>query len=904
MSEQAIEAERWHARTIDETFADLDTGSEGLSPAEAGRRLEAHGRNVLDDDGGVSAIAIVLKQLKSPLIYLLAAAAVVSLLTGHAIDAAVIGLVIVLNTILGFVQEYRAGKALESLRRMTNPHARVVRDGTEIDVDATDLVPGDLLVLETGDRVAADARIISSTDLQIDEAILTGESEAVFKQEKPVAADAGIGDRTNIAFTSTAVTGGRGRAVIVETGMKTELGQIAGQVQSAGDDETPLQRRMARLGTILGIAGIGFAGVVFLIGLLGGYELVEMVLFSVAVAVSAIPEGLPAVISVTLALGVQRMAKRKAVIRSLPAVETLGSTTVICSDKTGTITRNEMTVLRIFAGGAEYTVSGDGYSVDGTIEPTSRDADDASDALESLLEIGVLANNARLEGDDDEPRFAGSPTEKAIVACSAKGATGVTGLRETAAMNRLAEIPFSSAEKYMATLVDHGEPRLSVKGAPDRILEFCSHVLIDGERRELDDDLHTQIASRIDSMAADALRVIAGATKSMPGRGELEREDAEEGLTFVGMWGIMDPPREDAVRAIGDAQGAGIHIVMITGDHVVTASAIAQQAGIAPEGTDAVAGPDIDGMSDEDLVAAAFERGVFARVSPSHKLRILDALRAHGEVVAMTGDGVNDAPALKGADIGIAMGITGTEVAKGASDMVLLDDNFATIVHAVEEGRGIFSNLQRTIFFLLATNLGEILTLAVGLILGLPLPLTAIMILWINLVTDGACTIPLGVEPRHRDVLKHPPRDPRSPVLSRELLVRLAIMACVMTAGTILLFLFELGETTVEHARTIAFTTLAGFQWFQAFNARSSRSSVFSVGLLSNRALLAGVGAAIVLQVLAVQTAFGHAIFDTVALDLGDWLLIVGVTASIWVIDELLKLVGFYALVAKRPRSA
>ena len=920
------ERQTWHAQRIDELYERLGTGPEGLSADSARERLAEHGPNALEAEGGVTPLAIVLKQLRSPLIYLLAGAALVSLLTSHYADAVVIAAVIVLNTVLGFVQEYRAEQALESLRKMTNPRAQVVRAGEEIQIDAAEVVPGDILVLETGDRVAADARIIRCDDLEIDESILTGESEPVTKQTEPVDEDTALGDRINMAFTSTSVTAGRARALVVATGMESQLGRIAGQVQTAGDDESPLQKRMARLGTVLGLAGLGFSGVIFLIGILTGYDLVEMVLFSVAVAVSAIPEGLPAVISVTLALGVQRMAKRRAVIRSLPAVETLGSTTVICSDKTGTITRNEMTVVRLSAGGREYTVSGDGYSVEGSVTPAGGEtpvgspqtADGPADAaLSLLLFAGVLANNSRVATGGEEsgrgaPTLEGSPTEKAILACSAKGLGGVESLRAVTERERVAEIPFSSAEKYMATLVAEAGGgtaaadsllsgrTLYVKGAPERVLSFCSHALVDGERCELDERRRAELVERNEAMAADALRVIAAAVKPLADADRIEREDAEEGLTFVGMWGIIDPPREDAVEAIRDAQGAGIRVVMITGDHAVTASAIAHQVGIAPQGASAVPGPEIDGMSDQELVAAAFERGVFARVSPAHKLRILSALRDHGEVVAMTGDGVNDAPALKGADIGVAMGIAGTEVAKGASDMVLLDDNFATIVHAVEEGRGIFANLRRVIFFLLATNLGEIITLAAGLVLGLPLPLTAIMILWINLVTDGACTIPLGVEPRHRDVLKHPPRDPKEPVLTLELVVRLLILSVVMAAGTILLYLWELEVTTVEHARTIAFTALAAFQWFQAFNARSSRGSVFSVGLFSNRWVLVGIGAAILLQLFAVQTAPGQAIFGTVGLSLVDWLLITAVTASIWVVDELLKLARLYERIGRR----
>ena len=895
MTEDRIpSSESWHALEIDETIELLGSSRSGISEQSAHERRERYGANVLEEQEGVSPLKLILKQLKSPLIYLLAGAAVVSVIPGHYADAAVIGAVILLNTILGFFQEYRAERALESLRKMASPNARVLREENVRVVEAADVVPGDVLVLETGDRIAADARIIASDDLEVDESALTGESEPVRKGGDPVDEDAALGDRTSMVWTTTSVTGGRGRAVVTATGMESKLGEIAGDVQSTTSGETPLQKRMGKLGVILGIAGLGFAAVIFGIGMLTGYEFIEMALFGVAVAVSAIPEGLPAVISVTLALGVQRMARRNAVIRSLPAVETLGSTTVICSDKTGTITRNEMTVTRLFAGCRHWVVTGTGYSIEGSIVAEGHEPGPSEhEAVERLLEIGVYANNATFILEGDEHRFEGSPTEKAVLACSAKKAGGDP--KKIFARHRVDEIPFSSKTKYMAALVADEEkaPMIYLKGAPERVLDFCSHLLVEGERQTLTDDLRKEILDAGEEMAAGALRVIGGALKEGGSDSQkIEPDDVNHGLTFVGLWGMIDPPREDAVKAIRDAQHAGIRTIMITGDHATTAAAIAHQAGIAPEGSRAVTGPQLDDMTEEEIIKATREVGVFARVSPANKLQILKALRKDGEVVAMTGDGVNDAPALKGADIGIAMGITGTEVAKGASDMILMDDDYATIVHAVEEGRVIFNNLQRVIFFLLATNLGEILTLGAGLILGLPLPLTAAMILWINLVTDGACTIPLGLEPRHRDVLDQPPRDPSAPVLPSSLLVRLGLLSVVMAVGTLLLYVYELNATSGEHARTIAFTTLAAFQWFQAFNARSSRGSIVSVGLLSNRWLLVGLGTAVLLQLFAVYSGIGQLIFGTVPLRPVDWGLILAVTSTIVVVDEVRKLIS------------
>ncbi len=904
------ETTHWHALGEEELYRKVGSGERGLAEEEVPHRREQYGVNTLEAEEGSSVLKVVLGQLHHPLIYLLIAAAGVSLVIGHAVDAAVIAGVVLLNTLLGAAQEWKADRALEALHRMASPHARVLREGTEVDVPAEDVVPGDVLLLETGDRVAADARLVESADLRADESALTGESEPVAKRSHRLEENVALADRTNMLWMSTAVTAGRGRAVVVGTGMDTALGRIAGQVRETGREQTPLQRRLARLGTVLGLAGIGMAALVFLLGLVMGYDWVEMVLYSVAVAVSAIPEGLPAVISVTLALGVQRMARRNAIIRRLPAVETLGSTTVICSDKTGTITRNEMTVTRLWTLARGYTVGGAGFEPEGEIRPQGDDgaSTDLSDDVRLLLRIGALNNNARLVEEDDTWRVRGTPTEGAIVVVARKGQLMPKELARD--QERLHEVPFSSEQKYMATLHprDDGEGTVAyVKGAPDRILGFCTHVLEAGQEVELTDERRRKIEAANQAYAEGALRVVAAACRRFPkDKHSLEREDVEGGLVFVGLWGMVDPPRPEAIRAIDDAQGAGIRVVMITGDHAVTALAIAREVGIAGNEDEVITGAELDEMDDETLAERVRRVGVFARVTPAHKLRILQALKAHGHVVAMTGDGVNDAPALKGADIGVAMGKAGTEVAKEASDMVLTDDDFATIVHAVEEGRIIFSNLRRVVFFLITTNLGEILTLAAALVIGLPLPLTAIMILWINLVTDGACTIPLGLEPGHWDVLKQPPRSPTAGVLDVPLIRRMVLLAPIMAAGTLGLFAYELTIGSEQHAQTMAFTTLAAFQWFQAFNARSSKVSSFSIGLFTNRWLWLGVGTAIALQVLVVYTPAGQLLFGTEALTGIDWLLVVGVASSILVFDELLKRLGVHGRppVAERRGAA
>jgi len=874
----------WHS--LGERAVMRETGADegGLSSGEADGRLQRYGGNALEEGEKVSVAGILIRQVHNPLIYLLIGAAALSLATGHTVDAGVIFAVIILNTLLGAVQEWKADRAMEALRELSVPHAVVLRDGTERSISSEEVVPGDLLILETGDRVPADARVLSATDMHADESALTGESEPVSKEPGTLPEDTQPADRSNMLWMSSSITSGRGRALVVETGMGTELGRIAGSVRSAEQEKTPLQKRMDRLGLFLGAGGVALAFVVFLLGILQGHPAAEMALFSVAVAVSAIPEGLPAVISVTLALGVRRMARRNAVIRTLPAVETLGSTTVICTDKTGTITKNEMTVTRFWTLSGEARPSG---------AETGKSEGCSETDMAMLHRIGILAGNASA-GDSGE--VSGTATEAAILTASLECVRDPG--KESEEHPRIDEIPFDSGHKYMATLNGTGDPDrrlVLVKGAPDRILDFSDRVLVEGGTEPLDDERRREIEQAIASYGEKALRLVAGAYREVPGdRGELDREDAESGLVFTGMWGMVDPPREDAVQAVADAQRAGMRVVMITGDHAATASAIARQAGITGHGERIVTGAELDGMSDGELEELAGDTAVYARVSPEHKLRILRALKGRGEIVAMTGDGVNDAPALKGADIGVAMGKAGTEVAREASDMILTDDDFATIMHAVEEGRTIFSNLRRVVFFLLTTNLGEIMTLAAALLLGMPLPLTAVMILWINLVTDGACTIPLGIEPRHRSVLRQPPRPPGAGVMDRRLIRRVLTLAPVMAAGTLLLFSKALDSGTEAHARTVAFTVLAAFQWYHALNARSSSSSVFSIGLFSNLWLWGGILAAVVLQVLAVNTPVGRNIFGLEPLTLADWGLVAVAAASIFAVDELFKLIGAY----------
>ncbi|MCF7838859.1 MAG: HAD-IC family P-type ATPase [Candidatus Marinimicrobia bacterium] len=889
------EKTHWHALRMEELLERIASSKDGLTGDQARLRLHEAGPNVLQAEESSSPARLLLRQVHSPLIYLLLAAAAVSFIAGKTIDAAVIVGVVVLNTILGFVQEWRAEGALAALQKMSAPHARVLRDGQEQDLEAREVVPGDVLVLETGDRVAADARLLSGDDLRVDESALTGESEPAEKSVETTEPEAPLGDRRNMVWMSTSLTAGRGRALVVTTGMRTEMGRIAGEVRATGREHTPLQKRMHKLGIILGGLGIVLAGVVFGLGVLQGHETLDMLLFAVAVAVSAIPEGLPAVITVTLALGVRRMAARHAIIRRLPAVETLGSTTVICSDKTGTITANQMTVRQLWAGGQTFQASGEGYQPEGELQAEAGEPlKEMPAALARLIRIGALANNAEIREAENGWRAEGSPSEAALLVVARKAAMEPDVMREKCA--RIAEIPFSSDRKYMAVLSCEGEQgrEALVKGAPDRILDFCSHILREGERVELDDPQRRAIQEVTDQFAGEAMRVMAGAYRAFPSdKAGLEESDVEEGLTFAGLWGMIDPPRQESARAVAAARGAGIRPVLITGDYAATALAIARQVGITENG-EALTAADVEGMDERALAQATLESGVFARVSPAHKLKIMEALKNQGQVVAMTGDGVNDAPALKGADIGVAMGLSGTEVAREAADMVLTDDNFATIVAAVEEGRTIYANLQNVVFFLLSQNAGEILTLGGALALGLDLPLTAVMILWVNLVTAGACTIPLGVEPNHENVLKEKPRGISDQIINKVVLRRMALLAPLMAIGTLVLFRLTQQAAGLPKAQTVAFTTMVVFEWFQALNARSLRQSVFSIGLLSNRWLLVGLGAAIVLQVTVVQSPLGDWLFGTEPLAARDWLLIVGVASSIWIADECLKRLGFH----------
>ncbi len=893
----------WHQVNDSEIFDSLNASNDGLSSQEAQQRLEQYGLNELEEDKGPNLWKLILKQLRSPLIYILLGAAILSITLQHYADAAVILFVIVFNTILGILQEYRAEKALSALYDLAAPHATVLRDKDKRDIDAREVVPGDIVILEAGDRVPADARLLDAEDLQIDESALTGESDPANKKAGKTEPDSPLAERNNMIYMSTVVTNGHGRAIVVETGMGSEMGEIAQKVRETERSETPLQRRLGNLAKILGFSGIGLGIVLFGLGMLRGQGIVEMALFSVALAVSAIPEGLPAVISVTLALGVRRMAKRGSIVRRLAAVETLGSTTVICSDKTGTITRNEMTVTRLWAANQWVNVTGEGYDPEGQLENEDEKSEELPEPLQKLLMAGVLANNSEHEKEDGKWHIKGDPTEGSLLVVARKAGMDV---EEEQKAERLDEISFSSEAKYMATLYkgDDTTSTAYIKGAPERIVEFCSHYMNEqGEVVEMDDSFRDTVAEIAQNMSDEALRTLAAAQKSVD-KSSFEREDVEKGCTFLGLWGMVDPPRQEAIEAIKMAQQAGIRIIMITGDRPDTARAIAQKTGIKLPSEETLTGQQLDDMEDEELSKKVEEVSIYARVSPNHKIRIVQALQANEHIVAMTGDGVNDAPALKSVNIGIAMGRSGTEVAKEAAEMVLTEDNFATIVNAVEEGRVIFANLKRVTFFLLTTSLAEVLTLGGSLLIGLPLPLTAVMILWINLISDAPADIPLGIEPKHWDVLKQPPRPPKAGLIDWPMLRRMLLLGPIVAAGTLGLFVLRLpdGWQTNEmyrYAQTVAFTTLAAFQWFQAMLARSHVLSVFSIGFFRNRWLMLGITTAILLQLLVVYTPFGHTLFHTESLDLNEWLWIVPIAATVLIFDEILKLFHVHGRVPK-----
>jgi magnesium-transporting ATPase (P-type) len=881
------QAVAWHALPRNEILDKLDVTESGLGEPEVRRRLELYGPNRLKPPPRRGPLARFLLQFHNVLIYVLLAAALVTAALGHWVDTGVIAGVVIINAVIGFIQEGKAEKALEAIRNMLSLHAMILRDGVRREIAAEELVPGDIVLLASGDKVPADLRLLETKSLRVEEAALTGESQPVEKAPSPVAAEAVLGDRFCMAYSGTLVTYGQGRGVVVATGQSTEIGRISTLIGQVEQVTTPLLRKMEQFGRWLTLAIIGFSAATFAFGvMLRDYSATEMFMAVVGLAVAAIPEGLPAIMTITLAIGVQRMAHRSAIIRRLPAVETLGSVTVICSDKTGTLTRNEMTVQSVVTGDDAYEVSGAGYAPEGGFSRGGAAVLPQEDAaLAEIARAALLCNDATLREQDGAWHMEGDPTEGALLTLALKA--GLDAEFESKALPRIDAIPFESEHRFMATLHhDHaGHGFVYVKGAPERVLDMCSRERRGGSDHPLN---LANWHKHIEQLAAAGQRVLALAFRACgDGRRELRFADVEQGLTLICVVGIIDPPREEAIRAVGLCRAAGIRVKMITGDHVITARAIGAQLGIG-DGAAALSGADLERMDDAQLRDAAVHTDVFARASPEHKLRLVQALQAQGEIVAMTGDGVNDAPALKRADVGVAMGLKGTEAAKEAAEMVLADDNFASIAHAVEEGRTIYDNLKKAILFILPTNGGEAGVILIAIVLGLTLPITAVQILWVNMVTAVTLSLAIAFEPPEGEVMRRPPRAPGEPLLSGFLVWRIVLVSMMLVAACFGLFLWELERgMTIEAARTVAVNMLVVGEMVYLFNSRYVYASVLSrEGLLGNRYVLIAIAVLVPMQLLFSYAGLMQGWFGTGDIDAAAWLRIILFAVLIFLVVE------------------
>jgi len=867
----------WHSLDIEEIVRRLDTHlDKGLSEEEAQRRLKQYGPNELLEGKSRSVWQMFADQFKDFMIIVLFVAAIVSALLSEWTDAIVIIIVVVLNAVLGVVQEYRAEQALAALKKMAAPNAKVMRDGQVKVIPASDLVPGDIVILDAGDYVPADLRLIEAANLKAEESSLTGESVPVDKDASILCKeDAPLGDRINVAYMTTAVTYGRGKGIVVGTGMNTEVGRIAELINEQDEMQTPLQKRLEQLGKILAIAALGICIVIFLAGILYGRNWLDMFMTAVSLAVAAIPEGLPAIVTIVLAIGVQRMAKRNAIIRRLPAVETLGAATVICSDKTGTLTQNRMTVQRIYAGGRMYDAN-EQINVENNA------------LLKLLLNTAILCNDAT-EAKDGSKEI-GDPTETALVNLGAKLGFHKAELEQR--MPRIDEVPFDSDRKLMTTVHKNGDKYIAfTKGAPDELLKRCKYINDGNTIREINQNDIDNILKINDELASQALRVLAMAYKEPDNIDYKDKQsELESELIFIGMVGMIDPPRPEAKEAVDLCRSAGIKPVMITGDHRLTAIAIGKELGILQSPDEAVTGQEIDELSDDEMVEKVPHYSVYARVSPEHKVRIVKAWQRRGDVVAMTGDGVNDAPALKSADIGAAMGKGGTDVAKGAADMILTDDNFATIVAAVEEGRIIYANIIKAIQFLLSCNIGEILVLFISTILNWIQPLLPMHILWINLVTDSLPAIGLGMENGEKDIMKRPPRDPKESILPMPMFVNILWQGLVICAAT--LIAFRIGSSvSIELGRTMAFLVLGLSQLAHSINMRSQDKSIFAMKWSDNRFLSIAILTSAATQLMVVFIPFLRRIFKLDFPDPVHWLYAIALSLVPIAVVEIWKLV-------------
>ncbi|MFZ5856962.1 MAG: cation-translocating P-type ATPase [Chloroflexota bacterium] len=953
-----IESEAWHALPADEVLKNLEVHEAGLTTEQAAQRLAQYGQNQLQEAPRPSFLQMLWEQLNNFVVILLIVASVISAFLGDYVEAAAIMAIVVLNAVLGIVQEQRAEEALAALKRLAAPDAQVLRDGHRQAVPARDLVPGDIVFLEAGNYVPADVRLLEAVNLRVEEASLTGESLPVQKNAASVLErHVPLGDRKNTAFMGTLVSYGRGRGVVVSTGMRTQLGLIATMLQTVETEETPLQRRLDQLGKTLSIASLILVAIVFIVALInytdiGGLfrgpleyfkeyanEVTEVFIIAISLAIAAVPEGLPAVVTISLALGMREMIRRHALIRKLSSVETLGSATVICSDKTGTLTQNEMTVTRMWTDGQYIDITGTGYVPRGDFLVEKQPADITRyPAALTALWLGVLNNDAEIEitGESDSQqtyRIVGDPTEGALLVAAAKAGALPVDVKQ--AYPRENEVPFDSERKRMITIHEVSEPNpedispfytddvrnwgvVAVKGAPDLVLDLCTrYQKMDDQSVALTDEQRQRILAANDLMTQDALRVLGVAYRVEKNvhdlKGEVQADELEHDLVFVGLLGMIDPARAEVKPALANASEAGIRTVMITGDYPNTARAIAETIGLLRPGHKVSTGAELDKMDDATLQREIQHTDVFARVSPEHKMRIVDALQANDEVVAMTGDGVNDAPAIKRADIGVAMGITGTDVAKETADMVLTDDNYASIVAAVEQGRIIYSNIRKFVFFLLSSNVAEIMIIFLATLAGLPAPLTAIQLLWLNLVTDGAPALALAMEKGDPDIMDQKPRSKREPIINRSM--GLGIVVQTITQTSAVLTAFALGlywhidqalpagvnpivgliqhdwrGVDVQTAETMAFLTLSLCELFRAYTVRSERASLFTIGFFSNKYMQYAIGLSITLLLLVCSVPFLQPIFNTHFLALNEWLIVVGLALVPAASEEITKL--------------
>jgi P-type Ca2+ transporter type 2C len=885
----------WHNQPSEAVMKHLGSNSAGLSSEEAAKRLAADGPNSLTEGKRISPIQILLSQFKSLIIWVLIVAGIISGVMGDAIDAIAILAIVVLNAVIGFYQEYHAEKSIAALKKMTAPQAKVRRDGLLASISASDIVAGDILALEAGDLIAADARLLTTASLKCIESALTGESEAVKKHSNTLdLEDMPLGDRENMLFMGTSVAAGTGEAVVVGIAMNTELGRIAGLIETAGAEKTPLQKKLDSFGSILVWGTLGIVVLLFVLGMLRGTPLMELFMTSVSLAVAAVPEGLPAIVTVALSLGVLRMSRHHALVRKLAAVETLGSTTVICTDKTGTLTVGQMTVRVLYVADQSYEVTGEGYGPEGEVRLDGKKVDVTHLApLHELATILIGCNNAHLSEEDGTWKVIGDPTEGALLVAGIKVGGSVESIEKE--MPKHHEIPFDSDRKRSAMIrkLPDGKLRALVNGAPGPLLERCTQLYTSEGIRPLTEEDRQQILAQTTAMAQQALRVLGSAFREMDEAmpESLTADAVERELVFVGLSGMYDPPRQEAKEAIAKCRAAGIRVVMITGDHPHTASAIARDLGITADDEAAMTGVALDKMSNDELHKGVSKIAVYARVTAEHKLRIIRAWKANDAVVAMTGDGVNDAPAIKGADIGIAMGKSGTEVTKQASDMIITDDNFATIVAAIEQGRGIYDNIRKTLQYLLAGNTGELLLMTVCVIIGLPTALLPIHLLWINLITDGLPALCLATDPIDPDVMKRQPRPPSERLTNRSFLRTMALTGFLTAGVAFAVYFYTLKTQTVEVARTQAFTVLVFAELLRSFGARSETKPVWRISLFTNLNLLLVVCASFAFQIWSHHNDTLGRFLKTTPIPFTEGLLLIAVGTIPLAVLEMVKVV-------------